>query len=247
MSQLPAQTKPDAVMLVALKAGTVSPTEWIRSLEMEMLARSQTVVKVDSAEDQQKAVEAQHGLARYLRKIQEAETKAKEPLNQLRKKIGDLCKELSARAEAEGNRLGAMVSQFQIEEKLRQGAARRLADESASALEKERDRLLSQAKSLPEIETIQNEFRDQLAAEAKPVLPIARSNGQVVREEWEIEIFDLITLFRAHPFCCKITPVISEIKQLLDMGIDVHGVRAKKVTKSGVRLKKETYIDAAAS
>jgi hypothetical protein len=57
-----------------------------------------------------------------------------------------------------------------------------------------------------------------------------------VREDWEITVNDLHALYRAHPFAVKLEPRLSELRQLLDAGIKVAGVTAKKITKVGVRL-----------
>lgn len=229
---------PVSVMLVNYSRCEATPTQWIAELEKDVLARAESITQVTNAEEQEQAVAAQAGLAMYVRRVQTAEEKAKRPLNDLRKKILDLSKALTANADEAGNRIGALVADFQTAEKIRVAAARRVQDLVASALEQERDQRLSEAQSVNEQDQIRGEFNELIAAEAKPV-ETARTDGQVIKEDWEITVNNIFDLFRAHPGCCKITPLVSEIKTLLNMGVKVHGVNAKKITTASVRLVKE--------
>jgi len=64
-----------------------------------------------------------------------------------------------------------------------------------------------------------------------------------VKTEWEITVTDKYTLARYHPNCVKITPLLSEIKLLLDEGLPVRGVDAEKVVKASVRTKPNQIIN----
>lgn len=167
-----------------------------------------------------------------------------------------------ARAAAEAARL----EQERIERdrlKAEQDAAAKAAAD-ARRLEEERQKALAAATTHEDLERAQAEAdRKQrelqaaqqveaarIAAEAAarqqavkiPDAPV-KADGQSVRTDWEITITDIHALYRAHPNAVKMEPRLSEIRQLLDMGVKVHGVRAEKVIKSGVRVGKERTID----
>ncbi len=69
---------------------------------------------------------------------------------------------------------------------------------------------------------------------ALPVAAPIRAEGQRVREEWNVTVTDIWMLARVHPGCVKIEPRLSEIKELLDAGVKVAGILAKKEIKAGV-------------
>lgn len=102
----------------------------------------------------------------------------------------------------------------------------------------ERQKQLAAATSLEKMEAVQERFSQEAAA-----LPVAkqatRTEGQRVSEEWEITVTDIHALYRAHPACCKVAPLLAEIKALLNMGVKVHGVNAQRVVKASVRPMKE--------
>jgi len=225
----------DSLLIVNLPDREVSATDLVKEMEDQALTCASTVLTVTDARTQQMAVTAQTELARYVKAVTNAAEEAKAPLNQIRGKIIALHKELVAKAQEEGARVGALIADFQIAEEARVAAARRLAEAKASVLEKELDQKIAQAQSLSEIEALRDESRAELAAAAPPIEPI-RAPGQVVKEELEVQVFDIWLLARSMPSCVKIEPRLSEIKSLLNAGVKVPGVNAVKKTVAGVRL-----------
>jgi hypothetical protein len=146
-------------------------------------------------------------------------------------------KKFAADMEAEELRLARLVGDFvQIEEmKAREAEKARL--EGLSALEKERSAALQNAKDHDEVDAINQAFADRAAALPAAVEP-PRAEGQSVRHDWEIEVVNPFDLARYHPNCVNITPRLIEIKQLLNEGVVVRGINAKKVVQSSVRVKK---------
>ncbi len=226
-------------LVVNFKKGTLSPTAEIQALEAEALAKSAQIVHVNTAAEQELAVAAQATLARFIRNCDNSAEAAKKPINLIRAKIIEWNKEMIKKADAEGMRVAQLVNEFQLAESRRVAAARRAQDETASALERVMEQKISTARSLDEIEAIRENFRDKIAAEAPPVEDVARSSGQVVKQEWDITVQDIHLLYRHHPNCVKLTALNGEIKELLNGGATVRGVLSKKITKSGVRLTKE--------
>ncbi len=232
---LPAPGPGLSLMMIDLPTRTVTERIVVRDMEQKALAASSFVLSCDNAAEQSVAVAAQTALACYVKAVHSAAEAAKKPLNEIRSKIIALDKELVAKAEAEGARVGGLIAEFQIAEEARVAAARRLADANAAMLEKELDQKIAQAQSLSEIEALRDESRAELAAAAPPVEPI-RAKGQVVKEELEVQVFDIWLLARSMPSCVRVEPILSEIKSLVRAGIKVPGVTVTKKTVAGVRL-----------
>jgi hypothetical protein len=237
--QIAPHSEPYAIMVVDYAHCAVTSTEWSERLNHEVLARAEQITSVATAEEQNKAVEAQAGLARAIRAWQTAEAKIKEPLNEIRGKVIAMSKANIAELDEAGSRIGKLCANYQLLEMKRTGAARRLQDETLAGLSRERDEKLSKAQSVAEIEAIEAEYRQVIADSAPPVPPVPKAAGQVVAEQWNVQIVDIWLLARAHPSCVKIEPRLTEIKALLNAGIKVAGVTAQKETKSTVRLKPE--------
>lgn len=107
----------------------------------------------------------------------------------------------------------------------------------AQRVELDRQKALSEAKSHAELDRINaqaSEAQKQLS-ETQIAAPV-RAKGQRVSEEFEIEVFDVWALARAHPACVEITPRLTQIKEMLKAQpeMKIAGVRAKKVIKAGV-------------
>jgi hypothetical protein len=214
---------------------TALATEAVKVWEFKVLDEASAVTSCNSAAEQAIAVRAQTSLAQYVKAVDNAGEAIKKPLNEIRSKVIALNKELVAAADQQGQRIGSLIADFQICEQNRVAALRRLQDQQATILEQEQDKRLAEANSVAEQDQIRDEFRAELAAQAPPVEPI-RAPGQVVKQQWSVEVTDIHTLYRCHPNCCSLKPLLNEIKFLLDQGISVKGVRAEKVTVASVRL-----------
>jgi hypothetical protein len=149
---------------------------------------------------------------------------------------------LQRERDAEAKRIAdeATAAQLRLDEQQRD-AARKAAtaspEEAAAAQEIvrdiERQKEIIQSTSLAQTDAINQQFCQ--ASAALPVVAPTRVAGQNVREDWKIEVTNLHALYGAHPRCVKLTPVMLEIRQLLDAGIMPPGVKAEKEIKAGVR------------
>lgn len=106
----------------------------------------------------------------------------------------------------------------------------------AARLELERQRALAEAASHEAFDAAQEKFNNAQAAIAAQVVEPVRSEGQRVTTDWEITVSDIHKLYRVHPNCVDLKPRLSEIKNLLKMGVTVQGITAKPIIKAGVRL-----------
>ncbi len=102
----------------------------------------------------------------------------------------------------------------------------------AARLELERQQALALAASHEQLDAI-NDAHCRAVADLPVAAPV-RAEGQRVREEWAIVVTDIWLLAKAHPICVKIEPRLSEIKSLLEAGVKVSGVTAKREIKAGV-------------
>jgi hypothetical protein len=125
-------------------------------------------------------------------------------------------------------------------------AALRAAQEASNAKERAkaeelareiaRQRELAAAANHAALDAANEKFSNESKAhsEANPIAAPVRAEGQRVVTEWEVEVTDIWTLARVHPTCVNLEPRMSEIKALLNMGVEVKGVRASKKIKSNV-------------
>lgn len=111
------------------------------------------------------------------------------------------------------------------------------ADERAIAnarkAELDRQNALAKAKSHEALDAV-NEHFSRKAADL-PVVTPTRTQGQIVKTDWKIEVINAHLLAKCHPTCVNITPRLSDIKELLNLGVDVKGIKAEKITTAGVR------------
>lgn len=207
------------------------------ALKESALALSGIIGKVTNPDEQQSAVEAQKELTRTAKLFEDARIEATAPFLKIQR-------ELKATVDKERNellnelaRISTLIGNFQSLELAKVRAAEAAKNVELGRLEMERQLKLAQANSHDALDAINDEFNR--AAAALPVITPARVEGQTVREDWDIVCNDLHALYRAHPFAVKLEPRLSEIRQLLDAGVKVAGVMAKKIPKVSVRLARE--------
>lgn len=126
-------------------------------------------------------------------------------------------------AEREAQRLAAMATS--VAEKAKAEALR---------VEVEKQRALAAAQSHEALDAVNAHFDEKAAAMPTLTAPI-RAEGQIVRQDWDVVVSDIWLLAKAHPTCVKIEPRISEIKELLRLGVQVRGVTARAIIRAGVR------------
>jgi hypothetical protein len=169
-------------------------------------------------------------------KAREAEAKKQEEIARLERER--LAKEAEVRAEAAKKQKAIDDEQAAIT-----AAANKATTEKQKAKAAEAQLLLDQHKGRVEAagqEAIaQINDAHQMRILTLPTVEAARAKGQVVSTDWEIEVFDVAALARAHWLCVTVTPRLSEIKNLLNQGLQVAGVRARKVQKSSTRSGKQ--------
>lgn len=163
-----------------------------------------------------------------------AKARAAENARRLEEERIEAARQAELRKIQEAEQAAQRALQAREQEALRAAQQARTAQEAeaAASLQREivRQQELAQAESLEKLDAIHEKFNE--AAAALPVVEQHKAQGQRVVESWEVTVSDIWTLARAHPGCVKMEPLVSEIKKLLDLGIKVHGVTAKKTVSS---------------
>lgn len=224
---------------------TVSFTDGALALKESILANTGLIAHVNDGDEQKVAVAAQQDLAGLLNRAEKARKAAKEPVLQFGRAIDDAAKVFCRELKEEQVRLAELVGSFQQLEQKRIEAARRAENERLSALERERARALAEAKTMDEVDAVQEQFDRKTRDAAPPVEAItpARVEGQRIHEEWNITVTDIWLLAKAHPACVKIEPRLSEIKTLLNAGVKVAGVTATRELRASVLANSRAAID----
>lgn len=212
------------------------------ALAMKELALEQSagVARVTNPIEQAVAVAAQIEIEKVLKYVEASRVEFKTPFLEHCRLIDATAKDFVADLLEEKMRLGKAVGNHQTLEQAKARAAEAARVKELNEIERRRQEQRAQAASHEELDRI--DARSNQEAAALPVQTIARSNGQVVKDDWEITVTNPYQLAAAHPTCVTITPKTLEIKALLKAGITPAGIIAKQVVKSGVRLSREPAL-----
>lgn len=227
-----------ALIRAETATATVALDQEALKLKAEALESCALIGRVQNAKEQATAVEAQGKLLAVIRAVEKARKAAKEPYLEMCRKIDRLAEEFATELDEEGNRLAALVNEFQEKERIRETAETRLLDEKLTQLEREENERLACADTVEAQDVIREEYSRRRYSLSAPLKPVARAKGQMVKSDFEVIVTDIHLLYRSHPQCVSLKPLISEIKALLTVGITPKGVTAKAVTKSTVRTEK---------
>lgn len=212
--------------------------------ERDLAVESASLIcRVSSEFENTMCLDAMTRLKTVIKQTEEARKECVEPVWNFKQEIDSKFKSFSSPAQLEYNRIAQLAADFAELERSRllaqQNADRLRLDAEASEREKERQKALAGAKTEGAQDAVNAHF-NQLAQESPQNLPVTpapvRAEGQRTTFEWQITVTDAHQLYRFHANCCKLIPILAEIKTLLDAGIEVKGVTAKKVAKVGVRL-----------
>lgn len=231
---------------VAAQAELTALIKWIESERKELKA---PVIKLgreidDAAENAVKELKSEQTriageVGSYQQELAEVARVAARKAAEEAARIEREAREEQERIEREQRAAADAARRVAMEEaaKARNAAELQAAQERAKA---EADRIDAEAKAAQE-----NAAKN--AQQALSFIPAPEApqtvKGQAVREDWEITVSDIHLLYRANPNCVSLEPRLSEIRNLLAMGIVPKGVVAKKVIKSGVRMGTRKTID----
>lgn len=210
------------------------------ALKESALAQSALISAVNNAGENQTAFGAASeitGLRRQIRAAYEFRSRpALDYLESLRKQVKDFDGEL----EEEETRLNTLIGNYQQHEKARLKDAIIAASGTLEEIDQQRHEALSKVANDDERDEINERF-DQMAKNVQqPTAP--RAEGQTLKSDWDVTVTDIHALYKFHRDCVKLTALVSEVKELLKLGITVKGVTATPVTKSQSRSKKQQKV-----
>ena len=220
---------------------SVNYTEEAIALKEAALDQAANVFRVTNADEQEKAVAAQTALADLKRAVEKARKECKEPVLLFGRKIDAAAKTFTEELEDETQRVSRLIGDFQQLELAKVRAAEAARVKELQEAERAREAKLAEAKSHDEREAIQEEFCQAQQVAPEPVAP-PRVKGQIVKEQWEFRVTNIALLYAKHPQCVKLVEQRTEIRSLLESGVNVQGVEAKKVVVAGVRATREREV-----
>lgn len=217
---------------------TASPSESARQLISNALDKGALIGQVESPDDNEKAALAQKEMKAILSDFEKARKEAKAPVLDYGRKIDNILRREIEEVENEYARIGQLVAQFLLAERRRVAAQMQLEQDRMSKLEAEKMAALAQEKSPAKQEAIMEHFSLKAAAEA-PVIAPQRVSGQRLVEQWQITLTNPIELAKwalvsGNWGCIKITPMMTELKAVLDIGATVPGIKAEKIAVAGM-------------
>ena len=200
--------------------------------KQEALEKSSLIGKVTCAEEQAEAVAAQVELAKLIKSTAASEASIIDPLNAAKKAVWGLAAAFVAELQVEESRIAKLNADYAALLLAQERSALAAQNQKLLEIEREREAVLAKAGSLDERDEIHERFDAE--ARALPAVEVQRAEGQRIRQEWEVTVSDIHALYRHHSHCVKLTPLLSEVKALLEQGVEVKGVKAEKVVRSGV-------------
>jgi hypothetical protein len=212
---------------------SIVPSEGAVSLKNSALASSATIVSVETAEENETAVKVQAEVNSIVKAVEKSRKELKEPVLTFGRKIDETAKNFSKELDAELVRISVLIGDFAALENARAKASEALGNIELEEIERERQKALASATTHKELDEINERF-DRGVAAISITAPI-RAKGQIVKSDWKIEIINAHLLAKCHPTCVNITPRLSDIKELLNLGVEVKGIRAEKIVTATVR------------
>lgn len=215
----------------------LSLSKSILDLKAQALENCALLNRCESPADQVELVNAQKYLKGVLSAVEKGRKDAKQPILDAGRMLDELVAKEVAELNDEGNRVARLVNDYQERERIKAAAAQALLQKQIDEEERKKNELLKNATTIAEADQIRDESSQRVAVAQQKQAAAAppQVRGQSVRDEWEITIVNPFKLAQFHPQCVEVTPRLSEIKILLNQGISVNGVTAKKVVKSSVR------------
>ena len=192
-----------------------------KQAELLRIAREQEEVA-------RKAREESEAKQRVLDRIAAEQAKAEQAARDAAAKLAAEAKKKIQRESAERARMEAA----RVAEENRIAREKQQAEQAAEASRAQSESI---ARAAEETRRVQEAAQNATAAEAKPITA-TRAQGQIAKMDWEITVTNPYELAKFHPDCVKIEPLLLPIKQALNSGITVRGIRAERKMKTNVRV-----------
>jgi hypothetical protein len=222
-------------------ARSIAFTSHADSAREDALSHAALIGTVSNPAQQAEAVAAQQKIKSLRNDVEKARKAAKDPVLQFGRLIDDSAAQFDQPLREEELRISKLIGDYVTHEEQKARAAEAAQRKELDELERKKQAALAEAVNHDEADKIQAQYNAEAAAVAPPPAP-PRAKGQVVRQDYDVEVFDIHALYRSHPNLVTLTPRLEDIKALAKLGQKIAGVRATQVTKSTVRAGRQPLI-----
>lgn len=201
------------------------------------LGHASEITSVTSQAELDLCVQAHVHVRTVRTEAERARKECKQPILDFGRAIDASAKQFDTPLDQEDRRLSRLAGDYMaiVEANRKAAEALRLAD--LADIERRKQEQLAHAHTIEEIDEIQAQACEE-AREASVPIEAIRAEGQVVREDWEITVTNSLALAVSHPGCVRMVPNITEIKALLNAGVRLAGIEARRIVNSTVRTAK---------
>lgn len=215
-----------------LSVSLTAEAEKLRKSAMELAVLVGDLIT--TPEQQEVAVQAQIALKQALNECEKARKACKEPVLEFGRRIDAAARAFCARLNDEFERVSVPLRDYQAVLETRKRAEEALQLEKLEALDRQKQEELAKAQTVEQVAEIQERICEQVRAVSAPV-EVPKAEGQIVRYEWEITVPNPHLLAKERPDCVRIEPDLRAIKDLLNAGVEIKSIKAKRVINSTVR------------
>lgn len=229
-----------------------------------ILSESRAIAALADSDTERQAIAVVGRMNGYAKALESCRKQVKAPVLALGKKIDAIAEAALEEVSQEKARISGMLAEAEAkrqaiireQEEARRNEQERLAAEAAALEEKARkereeaERKLARARSEKAIQQqlyaqqereaeIARQKAELLAKQASASVPVAepaKAAGSIVREVYEVEVFDVAAVFKWNPLYVNLVPNMALLKTAAARGVtDIPGCRIRKETKVSVR------------
>ena len=223
---------------------SVTLTAEAEELKSKALALAAVVPEViTTPEEQEVAVQAQIAIQEARKECENTRQLCKQPVLEFGRRIDALAKSYCAPLDEAMEQVSAPLRDFQAAEDARKRAAEALQLAELTKLERKRQQELAAATTIEKIDEIQHRINDEVRAASVPIEAPPKAKGQCVGWDWEIVVPNPHLLAKERPDCVRIEPDLRAIKDLLNAGVEIRSIQAKRVLNSTVRTGRGKVLD----
>ena len=232
-----------ALILRDDRARDCSMTMRANAIKESLLEASALIGRVSSEDEQAAAVEIQRSIATVEKEIETARKECKQPVLDFGRRIDAAAETYLADIKAEKLRIARLVGNYQTELLAKQRAEESRQRAELAELDRKRQEELAKAQTHDQRDVINSRMDEEVKAAAPPIVQ-QRAEGQIVREEWRVQITNEFLLLRARPeLVRKVEFDMVALKALLSAGERLPGVVAEKEVVSTVRAKTSQVVN----
>lgn len=227
----------EALIIYDPAANAVSVADKANDLIETLLSLAALIPDRDfkSAQEAEKADSIVRQIKEARRAFKKGHEQAKRPLIDAGREIDTAYRELDSKLDPAERYITKRTTNWLLLQQQIKRAEEQKQREELARIEREKAAEIAKAKSLEEVDQVREKFSEQekniVEVEVVPATP----KGQSLEMDWEIREVDVHKLYADHPNCCKLEYYPGKVKELLERGIKVSGVKAERVPKTRIR------------